>query len=130
MELKPIEWPQLCALSRDLLIVEPAMPESEWRWRIKDRLAKWRFVYPKPETLTAAMAAVNQAHEKQYGPRPIEMPRERSRPQPPTQDDPPWRGRRRPDLSAPMSLKDLVTSLRDSGNFGVSLGGSDDGRKG
>lgn len=67
LELKAIGWPQLCAVSRDLLQAEPSMPDSEWKAQIKDRLAKWGFQYPTPEQIAKAMDATSRAYEQRHG---------------------------------------------------------------
>lgn len=50
------------------------MPDSEWKARIKDRLARLGFQYPVPEKLAQAMDATARAYERTNGKRPLPEP--------------------------------------------------------
>lgn len=110
LDLKDISFPQLCAVSRDLLQAEPGMDDSEWKARIKDRLVKWGFQYPHPESLAKAMDATHRAHERAHGQRPVNLP-EKPQPVPIRQDDPPWRGMDRRQ-TGPTSVQELLSTIQ------------------
>ena len=98
VERKPVEWRQLCAITRALIEAEPTIDDSEWKAQIKNRLTALELDYPEDlDAIGRAMSGVERALEKQWGPRPVPLPSAPASPRQPRQEDPPWRGRRRED---------------------------------
>jgi hypothetical protein len=70
---KEIKFPQLCALVRSIIQKDPKIPDSEWKARTLDTLAKWGFAEPAdPEMVGRAMSQVEFAVRKTLGPRPLQ----------------------------------------------------------
>ena len=68
---KPVEWRQLCKITEAVIEQEPTISDSEWKARIRDRLASLEFEQPATtEPIHRAMSAVEKALEKRRGPRP------------------------------------------------------------
>jgi hypothetical protein len=89
---RPIEFRQLCALARALLIQNPTISDAEWKEQIKRRVIALEFTYPEPlDVLDHAMSAVQRALKETLGPRPIDLPPLPTPSVRPQQDDPPWR---------------------------------------
>lgn len=82
---QPIEYRQLLALARDVLLQEPTMPDGEWKERIKRTLVRGGWKCPLPDKISQAMTQVEQSLQKTLGPRPVVLPPKqqvsRSRPQ-------------------------------------------------
>jgi hypothetical protein len=64
----------LCAIARTVIEQDRAMNDAEWKERTKCRLVSQGWAYPTPLELGAALAAVERALAKQWGPRPVEIP--------------------------------------------------------
>jgi hypothetical protein len=112
-ELRPVEWRQLCAIARELLMADPTIDDAEWKARIKERLCRLEFDYPaKFDTIPRAMSAVERALSAKWGPRPVGQPPRPAPVQPPRQEDPPWSHRRQP--GAVTSIAALLANLRPS----------------
>lgn len=104
---------QLCVIAKEQIQAEPTIDDFEWKHRIKDRLLQLRFEVPSTSSpIQRAMSAVHRALERQWGPRPSTAEtQERKTPAvPPTQEDPPWRGRRR-EAGGFVDLQKLMTEL-------------------
>jgi len=70
LDRKPVGWPQLCAIAKGQIEAEPSIENSEWSERIKTRLLRLGFTYPEePSAINRAMAAVERAMSKRWGPR-------------------------------------------------------------
>jgi hypothetical protein len=69
-----LTFAMLCCLARKVLEQERSIDDAEWKERIKCRIARERRAYPTPEELASVLAAVERALEKQWGPRPVEIP--------------------------------------------------------
>lgn len=85
-EPKPIEFRQLLALTRDVLLQDPTMPDGEWKERIKRALVMGGWECPRLSgQVSRAMTQVEQSLRKTLGPRPVVLPPQqevtRSRPQ-------------------------------------------------
>ena len=104
----------LCVIARQVITENPLMDDAEWREAIKCRLVVLRFDYPERyETIPAAMAAVERALTKLWGPRPVPDPPKPPQTVPPQQDDPPWRRCRQPSgrwSALPQLLANLSAS--------------------
>jgi hypothetical protein len=107
-------YPQLCAISREILAKEPGMLDAEWKARIKDRVLRLGFGYPPPELLSRAMNAVQAAYEKTHGRRPLTSLRSEVPPIQTASKPESWRpepsGRR--SGSGPVALRDLAAHIR------------------
>ncbi len=68
-DLQPVGFRQLCAIAREQLLAEPEIDDVEWKARIKDRLARLCFDYPRPDQIAAAISAVEHALKETLGPR-------------------------------------------------------------
>jgi hypothetical protein len=107
-------YPQLCAISREILAKEPGMLDAEWKARIKERVLRLGFGYPPPELLSRAMNAVQAAYEKTHGRRPVTSLRSEVLPIQTASKPESWRpepsGRR--SVSGPVALRDLAAHIR------------------
>jgi hypothetical protein len=80
MDSKVIQFRQLCALTKSILVEDLAIDDSEWKARIKARLVKWgfRLDVSDAEMVNRAMTAVEHALTKQgirrESPLPVETP--------------------------------------------------------
>lgn len=81
---KPIEYRQLFAVTRDLLLADLTLDNFEWIERIKNRLLVLGFAYPPPHKLKDAMESVEAALRKSTPPVLRVTPDGRSRPAAPT----------------------------------------------
>jgi hypothetical protein len=109
---KPVEWRQLCAITRAVITTAPTIDDGEWKARIKDQLVALDLDYPTDLTaITHAMDAVQVALAKQGRARPpppaAPLPTRKERPQ---QLDPPWRFTR--GRSEWNSLRTLILELQ------------------
>jgi HNH endonuclease len=87
---KPVEWRQLCAIVREVITAEPTMDDFEWAERVKQRIVDLELTYPtEPHKLSEAMAAVERALVRKWGPRPVEDPRRATGPVSPVPPPPP-----------------------------------------
>jgi hypothetical protein len=66
---KPLSGPQLCAIARDVLT--PELDDSEWRERIKCRIARLGYASPRSGVISAAMTRVEYALAHQGRPRAV-----------------------------------------------------------
>ena len=73
-DYKQIEFHQLCALVKAILLQEPSIDDAEWKARCLDRIVKLEFQEPAGESLTNAMTQVEQGLKWTLGPRPVRMP--------------------------------------------------------
>lgn len=107
----------LCAMASAELHLDPSMSDGEWKARVKDRLVKQGWDYPRDrEMLTRALNASNFAYQKRHGPRPIPEIKEPQQQKPhrpePLNADPPWHGHHRSESA--LTLKQLIENLQRS----------------
>jgi hypothetical protein len=72
--VNPLTFAALCCIARKVLEQERRIDDAEWKERIKCRIAREGRAYPTPLELSAALAAVERALVKQWGPRPVTIP--------------------------------------------------------
>jgi hypothetical protein len=66
----PPTFKQICVVAAEQIQANPTIDDAEWKARIKDRLLALGFAYPESqEAIPRVMSAVQQALEKQWGPR-------------------------------------------------------------
>lgn len=68
----PLTFAALCAIAGKVIQQEPSIDDAEWKERIKCHIARERRAYPTPEQLGGALAAVERARSKRWGPRPCQ----------------------------------------------------------
>jgi hypothetical protein len=73
-ERRPVQTHQLRAIARSVILAEPSISDSEWKARTKEKLATQGWDNPAPEMLETALTNVEKALEKQWGPRPVQLP--------------------------------------------------------
>lgn len=110
-DLKPITFPQLCAIVRTALLAEPMISDSEWKERTKERLARLEFDYPTAEMFDLALTRVEHALIETLGARPTFEPPAVPKPMKPQQHDAPWRQVMR-SAQGWTSIADLIANLQ------------------
>jgi hypothetical protein len=89
-ERKPLPFKALCAIARAVITAEPTIDDFEWAERTKGEIVRQGFRAPDPpHQLTEAMAAVERALVREWGPRPVEDPRRATAPVSPVPPPPP-----------------------------------------
>lgn len=68
---RPIEFHQVCAIARVVLLQEPTLSDSEWKAATKEKAAKQGYDEPSAEMLSNALTQVEQALKQTLGIRPI-----------------------------------------------------------
>lgn len=68
---RPIEFRQVCAIARMVLLREPSMGDAEWKAATKEAGAKQGYGEPDAELLARALSAVERALKETMGARPV-----------------------------------------------------------
>jgi hypothetical protein len=103
---------QLCVIAREQIQADPTMTDGEWAEAIKQRLIALRFEDNlHAYEFTKAIAAVEAALTKIWGPRPVDVPKPAATDwTPPQAPDATWK--RNPRFSGWASLADLTANLQ------------------
>lgn len=105
---KEIQFRQLCALVKAIILRDPTIDDAEWKARAHDTMAKWGFKPAPGDMVVRAMTQVEFAVRKTLGSRPTPTP-STVNPQPKLEIAPPWEKRsRRPagwDIVAALMAK-------------------------
>lgn len=70
---RAIEFHQVCAIARLVLLREPTMNDSEWKESTKVTAAKQGYDEPAADMLSRAMTQVEHALKRTMGPRPTDL---------------------------------------------------------
>jgi hypothetical protein len=135
---RPIEFHQVCAIARVVLLRDPTIGDAEWKAATRDVIAKQGYDEPAADLLGRALTQVEQAVKTTIGVRPVNAagPRvERTAPEPRprvdwkalafTLESILWRSRPRAAV-APIARETLRISEGDAlGEFYEQLAGTD-----
>jgi len=70
-DYRPVEFRQVCAVARMVLLKEPAMNDADWKHATLEALAKQGWDNPPSDMLARALSAVEQALKQTIGQRPV-----------------------------------------------------------
>lgn len=79
---RPVDFRQVCAIARAVILARPHYTDSEWRDSIKRVIVRQRFADPSPDLIARAMTRVERAMWETVGSRPTQRVARPQHPQP------------------------------------------------